>query len=483
MLTPLSESLQKLRRAQRALVRRKRRSRVRVSFHHSTSIRGPKADAAKTPTSQGHNSRQNAPVAVTSNSLEFCVPTSGPRPPIPRREASSFRDQGCCPASTPRPRAPPQALFEKGTGNSSRLLPENRPYFGTLAKSPIHVTPQPEAHRASLTATSGCIRSGDAEEGRSDIPLPETKQATPARKLSAPPTRPRYTVFPKPESRQRTPNMGSQPAITDLVNSEPARRNLSQQCRLSSLVPPGCLPKTSMTRSQPVKQPPLPRMGSTRAPHLAQASTKRPLRSPSHKVAVDKFARELEEFAEAAGVARKLLAVASEADGINDSVQTVQDFLPYRTQFREAGLAVTSDDQRPPLTERSHLRLQQNSSNDGRLRFDGGRSLGQGSWSTDKNSSNDTVVRVGPAEAASTGGKLGRFKLTVESCPLPQDQSTAVAPEAKASNLRPSAVFQEGRPPPTEPAPPKPTLLSRDRGKRPDLGSSACTDANNQSTE
>ncbi|KAK0746239.1 hypothetical protein B0T18DRAFT_146686 [Schizothecium vesticola] len=423
MLTPLSESLQKLRRAQRALVRRKRRSRVRVSFQHPASTRGLKADAAKTPTSQRNNSRQNTPLTVPSNSLELC----GLRPPIPRREASSFQDQGCCPASTPRPRGPPQAIFEKGTGNSSRLLPENRPYFGTLARSPIRVTPQPESQRVSLTATSGYIRSGDAQEGRPDIPLPGTKQATPARKLSAPPTRPRYTVFPKPENRQRTPAMGSQPAIADLVNSEPARRSLSQQCRLSSLVPPGFLPTTSMKRSQPVKQPPLPRMGSSRAPHLAQASTKRPLRSPSHEVAVDKFARELEEFAEATGVAGKLLAVASEVDRINDSVQTVQDFLPYRTQFREAGLAVTSDDQRPPLTERSHLRLQRNSSNDGRLRFDGGRSLGQGSCSTNKN------------------------------------QGTAVVPEAKASNLRPSAVFQEGRPPPTEPAPPKPTFLSRDR--------------------
>jgi len=479
MLTPLSESLQKLRRAQRALVRRKRRSRVRVSFQHPASTRGLKADAAKTPTSQGNNSRQKKPFTIPSSSLEF----SGPRPSIPRREASSFQDQGCCPASTPRPRAPPQAIFEKGTGNSSRLLPENRPYFGALAKSPIRVTPQLEVQRVSLTATPGYMRSGSAEEGRSDIPIPESKQATPARKLSAPPTRPRYTVFPKLEKRQRTPTMGSQPTMADLVNSEPALRSLSQQCQLSSLVPPGCLRTTSMKRGQPVKQPPLPRMGSTRALPPIQDPTKRPLRSPSHKVAVDKFARELEDFAEVAGVAGKLLAVASEVDGINDSVQTVQDFLPYRNQFREAGLAVTSDDQRPPLTERSHLRLQKNSSNDGCLRFDGGRSLGQGSWSTNKNSSNDPVVRVGPAEATPTGGKLGRFKLTVESSLLPQDQGTAVAPEAKAINLRPSAVFQEGRPPPTEPAPPKPTFLSRDRGKRLDPDSFACTDANNQSAE
>lgn len=461
MLTPLSEPLQKLRRAQRALVRRKRRSRVRVSFQHSASIRGYKADTAKTPTSQGRHSRQNTPLTVPNNSLDFCVPISGLRPPIPRREASSLQDQGCCPAGTPRPRAPHQAIFEKGTGNSSRLLPENRPYFGTLARSPIRVTPQPEAQRVSLTATSGYIRSGDAEEGRSDIPL----LSTPARKLSAPPTRPRYTVFPKPEERQRASTMSSQPAIADLVNSEPARRSLSQQCRLSSLVPPGCLPTTSMKRGQTVKQSPQTRMGSTRAPALTREPPKRPLRSPSRKVAVDKFARDLEEFAETGGVAGKHLPAASEVDGINDSVQTVQDFLPYRNQFREAGLAVTSDDQRPPLTERSHLRLQQKSSNDGRLRFDGGRSLGQGSGSTNKNSSDDTVVRAGPAEVAPTAGRLGRFKLTVESSPQPP----AVVPEAKASKLRPSAVFQERRPPPTEPAPPKPTFLSRDRGKR--LGS------------
>lgn len=479
MLTPLSEPLQKLRRAQRALVRRRRRSRVRVSFQHSASIRGSKADATKTLTSQGHNIRQNTPLTVPNNSLDFCAPISGLRPPIPRREASSLQDQGCCPASSPRSRAYPQPIFEKGTGNSSRLLPENRPYFGTLAKSPIRVTPKPEAQRVSLTATSGYIRSGDVEEGRSDIPL----LSTPARKLSAPPTRPRYTVFPKPQNRQRASTMGSQPGIADLVNSEPARRSLSQQCRLSSLVPPGCLPTTGMKRGQPVKQSPLTRMGSRRAPPTMQDPPKRPLRSPSRKVAVDKFARDLEEFAEAGGVAGKHLPVASEVDGINDSVQTVQDFLPYRNQFREAGLAVTSDDQRPPLTERSHLRLQQKSSNDGRLRFDGGRSLGQGSSSTNKNSSDDTVVRAGPAEAAPTAGKLGRFKLTVESSSLPPDQGSMVPPEPRASNLRPSAVFQERRPPPTEPLPPKPTLLSRDRCKRLNLGSSARTDVDHQPTK
>ncbi|KAK1832799.1 hypothetical protein QBC39DRAFT_63510 [Podospora conica] len=453
MLTPLSEPLQKLRRAQRALVRRKRRSRVRVSFQHSTSTRGPKADAVKTPTGQGNNSR------------DLYIPTNGSRPAIPRREASSFQDQGCCPASSSKPRAPQQAIFEKGTGNSSRHLPENRPYFGTLAKSPIRVTPLPEAQRVSLTATSGYIRPGGAEEGRPDIPLRDTSQATPTPNLSAPPTRPRYNVFPKPENPQRAPVMRSQPAITDLVSSEPAQRSLSQQLRLSSLVPPGCLPTTTTKRKQPAKQSFLPRMGSTRAPPPVQESSQGRLRSPSQKVAVDKFARELEEFAEAAGVAGRLLASPSEIDGINDSVQTVQDFLPYRTQFREAGLAVTSEDQKPPLTEKSQPRLQQKSSNDGRLRFDGGRSFGQGSLSTSKTSSEDTV-HVGPADEACTGGKLGRFKLTVESSPLPPDQGTMTASETKASYMRPSAVFQERRPPPTEPVPPKPTGLSRERVDR-----------------
>jgi len=47
MLEPLGEYLQKLYRAQRALIRRKRRRRDRISFTHSTTGRGPKAGEAK----------------------------------------------------------------------------------------------------------------------------------------------------------------------------------------------------------------------------------------------------------------------------------------------------------------------------------------------------------------------------------------------------------------------------------------------------
>jgi len=49
MHKPLSESLQKLRRAQRALVRRKRRSRVRVSFTHSTGSRNSMTKTSAPP--------------------------------------------------------------------------------------------------------------------------------------------------------------------------------------------------------------------------------------------------------------------------------------------------------------------------------------------------------------------------------------------------------------------------------------------------
>ncbi|KAK4227491.1 hypothetical protein QBC38DRAFT_322046, partial [Podospora fimiseda] len=61
---------------------------------------------------------------------------------------------------------------------------------------------------------------------------------------------------------------------------------------------------------------------------------------------LDKFARELEEFARSPEAFSKSPASTPTTVQTHTSICTVQEFIPYRQQFQEAGLAVTSLDQR-----------------------------------------------------------------------------------------------------------------------------------------
>ncbi|KAK4449338.1 hypothetical protein QBC34DRAFT_425756 [Podospora aff. communis PSN243] len=110
MHKPLSESLQKLRRAQRALVRRKHRSRVRVSFTHSTSSRGSKAVAPKrTLRNLRPSETQSIPLAVPDTYQGVDIRSAvrlekdrGPYPLFGHQEVQSSQDDACCHGSPPK---------------------------------------------------------------------------------------------------------------------------------------------------------------------------------------------------------------------------------------------------------------------------------------------------------------------------------------------------------------------------------------------
>lgn len=189
---------------------------------------------------------------------------------------------------------------------------------------------------------------------------------------------------------------------------------------------------------------------------------------------LDKFAKELEEFARAAegpGRAPELVATPPPSEA-HASVRTVQELLPYRQQFQEAGLAVTSAEQKAPL--KGHQMGVGQLVDDGRLRPDGGAK----SSSTDtKGSSSETVVASLDQDLMSFPDPppgLGRHPTEIVLAASPTLESptsassaevgNAVAVEKRTSQARPSAIFLINKPLPARPGSigPKPPEAPRE---------------------
>ncbi|KAM7206603.1 hypothetical protein V8F33_000246 [Rhypophila sp. PSN 637] len=100
---------------------------------------------------------------------------------------------------------------------------------------------------------------------------------------------------------------------------------------------------------------------------------------------LDKFAKELEEFARATECADRApgLAATPTKKEAHVSVKTIQEFLPYQQQFQEAGLAVTSAEQKAPLKIGQKVEQPIASLTDQQLQLDGGTE-------SDQRSSQDT---------------------------------------------------------------------------------------------
>ncbi|KAK0657444.1 hypothetical protein B0T16DRAFT_488584 [Cercophora newfieldiana] len=402
MHKPLSESLQKLRRAQRALVRRKHRSRVRVSFTHSTSSRGSKAVAPKTTSrSLKPSEAQPIPLAVPDRLQGVDIKSTvklekdrGPYPVFGRQEGPVPLDDACCHSSPPEHYELPKTGLEKSGQRSGSRPGENRAFWGILPKSPVRSPPKPEALRAPQSATPDHARVGNLDEKlHSGQPAQPRESNIKRRPLPAVPATPRYSVFPKPITyTQRVPTMTITPLLNDPVHSESVRRSLSQQHRLSSLVPSddsSTLPKANRLEQRcPVSPPVL-----TVLPASSQNTKTSRARSSSRQKRLDTFTRELEEYVIAAGAVGKLPASTSSGGETHVSVHTVKEFLPYRQQFREAGLAVTSTDQKARARKEASPPSQNGTSDAPRLKPDEKSSSGQEFSSGDaKESSSETVI-------------------------------------------------------------------------------------------
>ncbi|KAI2613689.1 uncharacterized protein GGS25DRAFT_10961 [Hypoxylon fragiforme] len=106
------------------------------------------------------------------------------------------------------------------------------------------------------------------------------------------------------------------PVVWDAIN-----RSLGQQRRLSSLIIPE----------------------DTAVHHPLESDI--PSRTPSQRKALNKFTRQLEKYADVAGVASKLPVMTPTESESKVSYHTVQPLVPYQDEFQAAGLAVTSAEQ------------------------------------------------------------------------------------------------------------------------------------------
>ncbi|KAK3329742.1 hypothetical protein B0H66DRAFT_541949 [Apodospora peruviana] len=358
---------------------------------------------------------------------------------------------------------------------------QGRPYWGALPQSPARSPLKPRSESTQQRTNMGNGRIGEGgKKPQAAEPSQEKAFAIKRRPVpDSPPPKQDYQQSPQTQDNRLIP--------TDSSHSESVRRSLSQQQQLSSLIPSGH--QSAAVRPKPSDQgcPQPPVIPTTKEdPVPATGANNIQSRSSSQEKVLDKFAKELEAFAKVTEVPRNVPTATSTTSEAHDSVKTVQELLPYRQQFQEAGLAVTSLDQRVPPKSRKRLPHRLDSSADDRLRFDGGVATSQGSSAGTKWSSNDSVVPT---------GEPGPMSLVPADKPRPRElkqraDSKQLTGKRVAGNpkegMQPSHIFpgsnkaqttvERGRPPrpsagvlvnkplPPRPASSRPTNQSDTRG-------------------
>ncbi|KAI0539970.1 hypothetical protein GGR58DRAFT_523494 [Xylaria digitata] len=133
---------------------------------------------------------------------------------------------------------------------------------------------------------------------------------------------------------RKTPNREKRFGVADPLAWDIINRSLTQQRRLSSLISTGGPVAASVTES---------------SKRTADASS----RTSSQRRALNRFARELGKYADAAGAAGKAPVITPTISESKASIHTVKPLVPYKDQFLAAGLAVTSAEQTRNLTSKT----------------------------------------------------------------------------------------------------------------------------------
>ncbi|SPJ83752.1 uncharacterized protein FTOL_10268 [Fusarium torulosum] len=113
----------------------------------------------------------------------------------------------------------------------------------------------------------------------------------------------------------------------ELINA--ISRNIAQQLHLLSI-------KSEGTRIHKNPEQPTPKKSDS----LSNES-----RTPSQREALNRFTRELRQYAEQSGAKGKLPIFTPTPPASGVSLHTINALLPFRSEFKAAGLAVTSKDQ------------------------------------------------------------------------------------------------------------------------------------------
>ncbi|KAI1368774.1 hypothetical protein F5Y08DRAFT_354025 [Xylaria arbuscula] len=134
---------------------------------------------------------------------------------------------------------------------------------------------------------------------------------------------------------RKTPNREKRFGVADPLAWDIINRSLTQQRRLSALVDP------DGSVILPLKHP------SNNNSDITSGTT-------SQQRALNRFARELEKYADVAGAAGKEPVITPTVSESKASLHTVKPLVPYKDEFLAAGLAVTSAEQGRSVAYSTH---------------------------------------------------------------------------------------------------------------------------------
>ncbi|KUI66573.1 hypothetical protein VM1G_02098 [Cytospora mali] len=331
---PLSPPVSRLRRAQQALIGRRRRvsnrnSRVRVSFAHSSSSTGLHPSGTR---SSGYGRKHFSNCESSIDPSQWIGSLETPR----RRDADPYPPMGR-PAPPPKDTVRHRSQLQSTAARSGRPDEEgvdSRYSLMQVPEDPGYYVPTPKrkpeyAHVGSLDGSSNNIEYTKFPRANAKRHGSYVARAPPSSKRVS--TRP---VKPIRDLRQHGTKISSMAtrdkrrAVLDPLVENSLVRSLSQQNRLSCLKTP---PKWK-ARSGPASPPP---------------------RAPSQQRSLTRFTKELERYCMAVNANGKapLPLCTPTVSESPTTLDTVTELLPYHRQFKAAGLAVTSQEQMPRIPE------------------------------------------------------------------------------------------------------------------------------------
>ncbi|KAI1750896.1 hypothetical protein F4782DRAFT_227422 [Xylaria castorea] len=215
--------------------------------------------------------------------------------------------------------------------------------------SPLsHTTRSPEhPYWGTLQSPSASCRNSRAsrivDNRIIDIPYNEPINSSPAEDKVRPEIEGGPVMIDPRRQGRKTPKREKRFGVADPLAWDIINRSLTQQHRLSSLV------GTDNPIALPVKE------SSKRGINVLS-------RTSSQRRALNRFARELEKYADVAGAAGKAPVITPTISDSKVSIHTVKPLVPYKDEFLAAGLAVTSAEQSRNLTNKAHAQgaLQRN---------------------------------------------------------------------------------------------------------------------------
>ncbi|KAI1299147.1 hypothetical protein F5Y03DRAFT_408916 [Xylaria venustula] len=221
----------------------------------------------------------------------------------------------------------------------SRRLP-TRTSRGSLPAADDQSPSSPQSpYWGKLPSPSKSSGKSRPDNRNRDIPLGGSIDTGPATSKRIPKTgrRPRGAdLVDTRRHGRKTPNREKRFGVADPLAWDIINRSLTQQRRLSSLV------GTDDPLTVPVSQ-------------TSNKTTDVASRTSSQRRALNRFARELEKYADAAGATGNVPVITPTISESKASVHTVKPLVPYKDEFRAAGLAVTSAEQSQSLADKSHI--------------------------------------------------------------------------------------------------------------------------------